>query len=367
MTATPNPADLVRGFLLRYVVLSPEQATACALWVLHTWVFSASNTTPYLVVLSATKQSGKTRLLEVLELLVREPFRADSVTEAVLFRVVDQRQPTIVLDEMDATFGAGVERTENLRAALNSGNRAGGQVARCVPPAWVVKEFSVFCPKALAGIDNGRWPDTLLDRSVTVRLKRRAPDEAVSPFYYDEADEAAASVRQVLDAWSASALERLSAARPDLPDGLSDRAADAWRPLFAIADLLGDEWPEAARATAVTLFQQAEDLEDTPGVVLLADIRDVFSDSGEDRLASKSLAAKLRSLPDSRWASWGARRGQPGLQAGDLAFLLRPFGVQPRVLRLRNDSDRGATLRGYLLSDFTDAWRRYLPEERHDV
>src|SRR5680860_1235168 len=163
MAASQNPADLVRQFLQRFVVLTPEQAVACTLWVLHTWVFEVARATPYLVVMSLTKQSGKTRLLEVLELLVREPFRADSLTEAVVFRLIDQMRPTLLMDEVDAIFASLTERTEPLRAVLNSGNRAGGRVARCVPPQWDVKSFSVFCPKALAGIDNGRWPDTLLD------------------------------------------------------------------------------------------------------------------------------------------------------------------------------------------------------------
>jgi hypothetical protein len=39
---------------------------------------------------------------------------------------------------------------------------------------------------------------------------------------------------------------------------LNDRAADNWEPLFAIADLAGDEWPRLARTAAVKLSADSE-------------------------------------------------------------------------------------------------------------
>lgn len=363
MTAVvTNVADLVRQFLLRFVVLTPEQAVACTLWVLPTWVAEAARATPYLVILSPTKQSGKTRLLEALELLVREPFRADSVTEAVLFRLIDQMRPTLLMDEVDAIFGSVTERTEPLRAVLNSGNRAGGRVARCVPPQWDVKSFSVFCPKALAGIDNGRWPDTLLDRSMVVRVRRRLEHESVEAFRHTQADADAAAIREALEEWAASSVEALVDARPTIPEDLSDRAADAWEPLFALADVLEDEWPALARAAAVALIQRQEDLEDTPTLAVLKDVKTVFDSTGEPKIASVVLCKQLRELPEARWGTWGSRRGQQGLTPNDLARLLRPFGITPHGVRLRKTHERGSTARGYARADFEDAWKRYLKE-----
>lgn len=362
MAASANPADLVRQFLSRFVVLTPEQAVACTMWVLHTWVFEVARATPYLVVMSPTKQSGKTRLLEVLELLVREPFRADSVTEAVVFRLIDQMQPTLLMDEVDAIFASMTERTEPLRAVLNSGNRAGGRVARCVPPQWDVKSFSVFCPKALAGIDNGRWPDTLLDRSTVVRLRRRLDAEEVEPFRYSQVEAEASFIKEELEAWASEDLDLLKDARPKIPDGLSDRAADAWEPLFAVADLLDGDWPLTVREAAVGLFDRQQDLEDTTAVAVLRDIRTVFEATGEAKLGSLVLCAKLRELPEAQWATWGGRRGKQGLTPNELAVLLRPFEVVPRVVRLSKTQERGSTVRGYAREDFEDAWKRYLGE-----
>ena len=63
--------DWILGYLKRFVSLSPEQGRVVALWVVHTHSMDAADTTPYLSIHSAEKQSGKTRLLEVLKMLVR--------------------------------------------------------------------------------------------------------------------------------------------------------------------------------------------------------------------------------------------------------------------------------------------------------
>jgi hypothetical protein len=178
--ATSALLEQVRAFVRRFVVLpSDAAATALALFVLHTWAIAAAEATAYMVVISAEKGSGKTRVLEVLGYLVREPWHTAGVSEAALFRKIEQDEPCLLLDEVDAIFGSNSERTEPLRAALNAGNRRGGRITRCVPPKMELGEFSVFCPKALAGIDSGRLPDTIKDRSVILHMKRRRAGEEV--------------------------------------------------------------------------------------------------------------------------------------------------------------------------------------------
>lgn len=98
--------DRVEAFLRRFVVFAnPHQVTACALWVAHTYVYDSFDVSPFLHVTSPEKRSGKTRLLEVLELTVRSPWRVVSPSEAVLYRKVDGDHPTLLLDEVDTIFG----------------------------------------------------------------------------------------------------------------------------------------------------------------------------------------------------------------------------------------------------------------------
>lgn len=133
LPASPGATlSAVREAIQRFVVLGEHEAVAVSLFVFHTWAFAAAPATPYLLVVSPEKRSGKSRLLEVLELLVARPWRVAGASEPAMFRKIAQQQPTLLLDEIDAIFGSNGERTEPLRAMLNAGNRPGTCVARCV-------------------------------------------------------------------------------------------------------------------------------------------------------------------------------------------------------------------------------------------
>jgi integrase len=244
--------DEIAGFVRRFVVMSPAQSDAAAVWVVHTHVFGAAEQTPYLAISSAEKRSGKTRLLEVLELLVARPWLTGRVTAAVLARKVDAERPTLLLDESDAAFKGDKEYAEALRGLLNTGHRRGGKSTVCVGQGGDIgyKDFSTYCPKAIAGI--GKLPDTVADRSLPLRLERRAPDEKAERFRRRDAEVDALALRGPLEEL-AELGPRLEAARPDLPAELDDRAQDAAEPLLAIADLAGGDWPDRARRAIVEL------------------------------------------------------------------------------------------------------------------
>jgi hypothetical protein len=339
----------------RYVVLAPDQLTAVALWVAHTHAIDAAEVTPFLVVTAPTMRSGKTRLLEVLELLVARPWRVTLPSEAVLFRKIERDRPTLLLDECDAVFRSPTERTEPLRALLNAGNRRGTRVPRVVPRRsgeFDLVEFAVFAPRALAAI--GDLPATVMDRAVVIRMRRRAPNEPVERFVFGDAVRELAPIREALQAWATQAVGTLRGARPDIPAALDDRAAEAWSPLLAIADLVGGEWPARAREAALVLSSATAREDDSIGVRLLADIRHIFDERGVDRLSTAELVEALNAIETARWGEW---RGGRGLTAHALAKLLRPFGITP--CKWRDNTEAG--VRGYARADFGDSWARYLP------
>jgi hypothetical protein len=153
--ATKKPAmagsdvlDRVAAFIKRFVSLSKTQADVIALWIAHTHALEASYTTPYLSITSAEKQCGKTRLLEVLSLLVAKPWFTGSVSKAALVRKLDADTPTLLLDESDAAFGRDKEYSEALRAVLNSGHSHEGVTSMCVGQGANIefRDFRVFCP-----------------------------------------------------------------------------------------------------------------------------------------------------------------------------------------------------------------------------
>jgi hypothetical protein len=358
LMSSPDGAELLHrlaAYVRRYVVLSDEQALLLALWTLHTHALDAADTTPYLNIKSAEKRSGKTRLLEVLSLVVSRPWLTGRVTAAVLVRKTSAEQPTLLLDESDAAFKADREYAEALRGILNTGFRRGGVTSLCVGQGanLTYKDFPVFCPKAIAGI--GRLPDTVADRSIPIELRRRRATEKVERFRLRKAAAGALELQRGAAAWAEAHVVDLNGREPDLPDELDDRAQDIIEPLLAIADTVGGEWPEMARRAARALLtgEEREDSESL-GVRLLRDVRDVFDKEKVEQLRTSTLLETLCALDE---APWGSLRGEP-LDARGLARILRPYGAKSGTLR-----EGEATFKGYRRASFEDAWARYVLDE----
>jgi hypothetical protein len=347
-----NILDHIRGLLKRFVALSIEQACAVTLWVAHTHAMPAADCTPYLSINSAEKQSGKTRLLEVLRLLVPGAWFTGRVTAAVLVRKIDACAPTLLLDESDAAFKGDETYAETLRGVLNTGYRRGGCVSLCVGQGAAItfSDFSTFCPKAIAGI--GKLPDTITDRSIPIRLKRAQRGTVERFRERDEAPKAQELYARIA-AWGAEHIEKLRNARPEIPDNLSDRQADVCEPLLAIADAAGGKWPEAARNALQKLCIAAQTDDGSFAVQLLRDIKTKFAEKCLKEVASAELCDELALIETSPWGD--CNRGKALTPAG-LARRLRPFEIYPGPLST-------GRARGYKLSQFEEAFTLYLPVE----
>ena len=130
--------------------------------------------TPRLAFLSAEPASGKTRALEITELLVPNPVVAVNVSPAYLFRKVGSEQGvTLLYDEIDTVFGPKARENEELRGLLNAGHRKGAVAGRCVVRGKNIEteEIPAYAAVAMAGL--GWLPDTILSRSVIIRMRRR--------------------------------------------------------------------------------------------------------------------------------------------------------------------------------------------------
>jgi hypothetical protein len=339
--------DDVRAFMRRFVVMSDAQADAVALWTAHTHAVAAAETTPYLAVTSAVKRSGKTRLREVLGLLVREPLAASNISDAALFRAIDKLTPTLLLDEADAIFKA--REREDLRGMLNAGYRRGAVAYRIGGAAKsTLEHFPVFCAKAFFRIGDF-LPDTLSDRALHIRLERRLREETVERFRERDATPEGEILRDRLADWLEPQVDELHSARPDLPTELDDRAQDSWEALFAIADLAGGDWPERARSAALTLSTGEEREDDSLTAELLRDLRTIFETN--QHIKTGDLLALLHAIDESPWADYF---GKP-LSAHGLSRLLKPYRIKTQAVWID-----GSTVRGYKADQFADAFARVL-------
>jgi hypothetical protein len=343
--------EAVHKFLGRFVAYPNAHAqTAHALWCVHTHLMSVWDSTPRIAFLSPEPESGKTRALEATELLVPNPVSAVNVSPAYLFRKVGNEEgATILFDEIDTVFGPKAKENEELRGLLNAGHRRGAVAGRCVVHGKTVmtEEIPAYAAVALAGL--GWLPDTILSRSIIIRMRRRHAGEKIEPFRRRIHAAAGIAVRSKIEVWAAAHLTEIK--WPELPAEIQDRDADVWESLIAVADAIGGEWPARARVVAVAIVTSAKEIEPSLGIRLLADLRTVFGNA--DELASKSILATLNAMEET---PWGDLRGKP-LDERGLARRLRQYGVRSKTIRLGATT----TARGYTRADLFDAFARYLP------
>lgn len=343
-------------FLGRFVAYPSKEAhDAHALWIAHTHLMDHWDCTPRLAFLSAEPASGKTRALEVTGLLVPNPVEAVNVSPAYLFRKIgaEEGRPTVCYDEIDTVFGPKAKDNEEIRGVLNAGHRRGAVAGRCVMVGKTVQteELPAYCAVALAGL--GWLPDTILTRSVIIRMRRRAPGETVEQFRHRNQSQQAAPIFSALESWARTV--PMIEEWPDMPPEIVDRNADVWEPLIAIADIIGGDWPERARAAAVALVSAGQDAGPSLGILLLADIKAAFdSKYGCEALPSKELVQVLNDMEESPWADI---KGKP-LDERALARRLRAYSIKPETVYMR---DRASNPKGYKREQFHDAWERYLP------
>jgi hypothetical protein len=343
--------DEVRAFVQRFVAFpTPACLNAVTLWIAHAHLVAVGENSPRLALLSPEPGSGKTRTLEVLELLVPSPMFALSASTPATFRSLMKAPRVLLFDEVDAIFGkrGTDDSAEDLRALLNAGHRRGATIPRCVGPAHDVVNFPVFAAAALAGL--GDLPDTLMTRSVIIRMRRRLASERVEPFRRRLHEPKGSELSYKLAEWCATVSDQVGMAWPEMPDGVTDRPADVWEPLLAIADAAGGHWPDTGRAACLELVKVGESREASLGVRLLADLRSVFGES--DTLSTEAILAGLCSIEESPWADL---RGKP-LDARGLARRLRQYGIGSVKVKIGDKA-----LQGYRREHLWDSFARYLP------
>jgi hypothetical protein len=217
-------------------------------------------------------------------------------------------------------------------------------------------DFQIYAAKALAGI--GKLPETIADRTIEIRLKRKRADEEAKRFRRREVRDAVEPILLSLASLAEFHVDRLAEARPEPLDVLDDRATDCWEPLFAIADLAGGGWPERARHAALTLSGARTEDDESLGIHLLSDCYEIFN--GYERLSTARLLELLCLIEESPWAEkwFDTYKGEPKSgAASNLAWHLRRYGIRSKTLRLES----GERLKGYERERFEDGWSRYTP------
>lgn len=366
MTTKPlNIIARIEQYLASYVHFdNPDCAFTAALWAAATHLWPHFDAFPYLVVTSATKQSGKTLFgIDLMSFLCANSVNLGGMTPAVAFRTIDQDKPTLHIDEAETLNN---EAATDLRAALNMGYKKGSKFRRAAAGKKGTIEFEVYCPKIFVLI--GDVYDTLRDRSIMFRMVRakparrfiRAIAESEGNAFRDELAKLAIDVTApVVDSYHSY---------PDL-DYLSSRDEEIWRPLFAVCTALApSRIPELQRVAVdlstektgesrsfVTLLSaEKEAMDHQYGERLLRDLATVI---GKHRsIFTADAITALKAVPTMPWRKFRGRQDQGGgLTPIDMSNLLSPFGVAPKVIHTNGRRHDAKRARGYRREDILHA------------
>jgi hypothetical protein len=231
-----------------------------------------------------------------------------------------------------------------LTGILNSGHkRAMAYVSRCVrvKDAFVVVNFPTFCAMAVARI--GTLPAALESRSIVIHMQRAAPGEKVVRLT-EQHRETLRKLKGRISKWaSGGGTAKLKNADPAMPQDLSNREADNWRHLVAIADIASDEWGLIARLAPRQLTKRPEP---SKGEDTLNEIKQLYeANPAQTRYLSADLCHMLNSTLTEQDEKW---------TPSTLARILRAFRIFPKAMRID-----GKIVRGYERSQFENAWARY--------
>ncbi|MDN4016194.1 DUF3631 domain-containing protein [Zwartia panacis] len=337
------------------VILPPGGELAIALWIIHTYLLEPANspqtinTSPVLSINSPDRQCGKSTVKQILDRLVARPCATDNISTASLYRLIEQEQPTLLIDEAD-TF---LMQRQEMIGILNSGYRPDGFVIRQGGTNFTDPiKFPTWGAKAIFSI--GILPPALYSRCISIPMKRKRPEEKVMRFnaYLRQRQADLLDIRRKILRFSLDNSGAISICTPHLPESLDDRQQDNWEPLLQIATLCGGDWLQHSIQAAIELSPPNLLDETNLAEMLLADIAGIFDFNDDDRISSASLLQMLITDLTKPWVDY--RRGRPITQS-DIASLLRRYGIRPVDQRVN-----GKVLKCYLASDFEDAFARYL-------
>jgi putative DNA primase/helicase len=360
ITDAPALFDEVEAYYLRHLHLPPGAAIALTIWVPHAHAINAFTHSPRLNLTSNGPGCGKSTTLDLLSIMCPKVLRTDNLKSAVLYRVADQHQPTLLLDELDAYLDLHPE----LRGLLNAGNSPDSCVYRC--EGHTIRAFKIYAATVLAGI--GHLSPTLQDRSIVIPLTK-APAGAV-PIRFDKRFiEDLVILGRKIARWVKDTFAAIAACDPLMPPEAFNRLGDNWRPLFAIAQIIGGHWPQrileafyalnpkipaeptanvAPASSGVTASDPSSTTTNTPQqALLLADIRAIFAGTGADRLFSSALVIALQSIPNRPWASGLGRGRNEPMNVVHLSRRLAALGIHSKSIRID-----GVIARGYLSTPF---------------
>lgn len=332
----------VVNIINKYTVLPKEMAHLISLWVFGSYCFDEFRIFPILALISPDKRCGKTTLLSIISALSNKAIPTSNISSASIYRIIDKYSPTLLIDEAD-TF---LDGNNEMRGILNSGHcKDTSYVLRSSGENYDPQHFNSFSPKVIAKI--GELEETLDDRSLVIRMKRKMPHENCETLPSDPKSEFK-DIRRMILRWANDNIDSIRKEDVSMPSIKNDRYLDNIKPLLLISKVINVE----CYLHAFEVFKNVAPDQESIITKLLVDIKKIFQTKKVDKIASEDLILELKFMENSPWSE---NPFSMPLTASRLAKLLRPFNVRPQTIRLNNEITR----KGYTKSMFNEVFERY--------
>jgi hypothetical protein len=288
----PNLLARCEKFLRSYVHMGDELLyPLLAVWSIGTYVYPLFSHYGYMFFHSAFPRSGKTRVEEVLSHLCFEATVPLNAPTVATIRETAAEGHTVILDTLERWRGKSPEAHCAAMELLDAGFRNGGTVAKMVSSGdgkWKKESFPVYAPYVLAAIDKESLTDTALDRSFAIEMHRKSISIKKQKYNFDRCEQECGSLRDDLYRWALENAGGLSATYEgaELESAvdaleLNDRAADIWKPLFAVVRVLRcDEAWQPLTSVAIEMSRDPEAAEREHVRVIAQSLRKLVNGSG---------------------------------------------------------------------------------------
>jgi hypothetical protein len=349
--------DMTERWMSKFVHFpSATQSTIATLWIagVHMTGAATPDSPPQLVhrayarlgFVSDEPGSGKTTAMERALALCPRGELIIQPSLAGIMDAIEERQ-TVGLDEADKYFGKKGGAQPQVIGFINAGYRQGGGTVR-----FKGRKVDSFAPMLYSGLLEalGVNPALYPLRTRSMLLEMHPAPYGVDVTEYDDErhDYPQDELRDALASWGKLVAPRVP--RVPVPDveGVRNRRAQLWRPLFRVAILAGGDWPEKAFAACRDLESgisaQAPAL--TPSQRIMADIRNV---AGGVRISTTELIRRLHAIEGAPYRYVFPDPTGTG-EARELAEMLAPHGLAPDVFRFVIPELGTMQKRGYDLS-----------------
>jgi hypothetical protein len=288
---------------------SDEYLDALTLLLAVSHVFDAFSAVPYVLVTSKDPKVGKSTMSKNIPLLLADrPWRVsrNTTTDALRNRFLDREPPkTILMDDAGKFFGEGGTsgKTSTIYQLAVDGYEKNATVS--VSRNGMAQDLPSYIQIWMNGLRNA-VPNDLATRAIQFRLTPKPPEIRMRDALSTSVAKEAEPLKQELHRWATSNVKVMQAfIRQDafrVHPKLTDRIAQLWEPLFAVAAAAGGEWPGKCMAA---FLEMALDESEKPVVQLderaLLDTAKIIHDSGAHVVFTSELVPLLRALPSGEY------------------------------------------------------------------